>query len=132
MTNVSLDSSQMIKQMGMIEQGVSEAHVTFDKSFYRQSDVALIKARIDNSKCDKELKEIVVRLTRSIEYLSLPGSVSQIYDVLTEQKFDGVGERSLQERTFQIVVGESLPGDKKVIKENDWNHMFLEPEDIIL
>jgi len=95
MTNVSLDSSQMIKQMGMIDQGRSEVHLTFDKSFYNQSEVAVIHARIDNSKCDKQLNEIVVKLTRSIEYLSQPNETSQIYDVLAEQKFDGAPERAI-------------------------------------
>jgi len=29
-------------------------------------------------------------------------------------------------------LGESIQGDKKIIKENEWNHMWLEPEDVIL
>ncbi len=60
MKNIQLDSSQMIKEMGMVDKGWSEAHVTFEKSFYSEGDVAIIKAMIDNSKCDKALEFIQV------------------------------------------------------------------------
>jgi hypothetical protein len=60
MTNISLDSSQMIKQLGLIEKGRAEAHVTFDKSFFKQGEVVSMQAVIDNSKCDKDLTEILV------------------------------------------------------------------------
>jgi hypothetical protein len=40
MTNIKLDSSEMVKQMGIIDQGQSIAHVTFDKSFYQENEVA--------------------------------------------------------------------------------------------
>lgn len=132
MTNVSLDSSQMIKQMGLVEQGRSEAHVTFNKSFYNQGDVATIQARVDNSKCDKDLKEVLVQLTRSIEWLSLPGETGHIYDVIAEQKYEGVSANAIKDMTLQLVLGESIKGDKQIIKENEWNHMTLEPEDVIL
>jgi len=75
----------------------------------------------------------VVKLTRSIEYLSLPNTTSQIYDVLAEQRFEGVPAHTILERDLQLVLGESIEGgDKQIIKENDWNKMLLEPEDIIL
>jgi len=77
----------MIKQMGLIEKGRSEAHLTLDKNFFKQGDIATIKARLDNSKCDKDLTEIFVQLTRSIDYLSSPGKVSNIHEAITEQRF---------------------------------------------
>jgi len=116
----------------MVEQGRSEAHVTFDKSFYNQNDVAIMNVRIDNSKCDKILKEIKVQFTRSIEYLSAPKDTTQIYCVLAEQIFEGVGERMILEKTLSLALTEANAGHKTIIKENDWNNMLLEPEDVIL
>ncbi len=112
MTNIQLDSSQVIKQLGLIEQGRAEAHVTFDKSFYKQGDIAVMKAVIDNSKCDKALTEILVQLIRSIDYLSLPGKTTNIKDVVAEQRFEGVPANQIQEKNLQLVLTESMDTDK--------------------
>jgi hypothetical protein len=122
----------MIKQFGLVEKGRSEAHITFDKSFFKQGDVVNMEAVIDNSKCDKDLTEILVQLTRSIEYLSFFGKTTNIRDVIVEQKFEGVPANTILNRKMQLVLTENIKGDKLILKQNDWNKMILEPEDIIL
>ena len=67
-----------------------------------------MNTKIDNSKCEKELIEILVQLTRSIDYLSLPGKVSNIHEVLTEQLFEGVAANSFKEMNLNLVLTESL------------------------
>jgi len=37
-----------------------------------------------------------------------------------------------KKKTLQLVLNEVNQGNKAVITENEWNHMLLEPEDIIL
>ncbi len=74
-----------------------------------------------------------MKLTRSIDYLSMPTKTSYIYDVLNEQTFTvDVKARSMDERTFQLVLTETNPGKKDILTEKSWSKKALEPEDIVL
>ena len=74
-------------------------HVTFDKTFFAQNEIALIHMKIDNAACDKELRDITVKLVRSIEYLSLPTKTEYLYDVLNEETFPGCDARHYADKT---------------------------------
>jgi len=74
-------------------------HVTFDKTFFSQNEIALLHLRLDNAACDKEIKDITIRLVRSIEYLSLPTKTEYIYDVLNEETFPGCNARQYLDKT---------------------------------
>jgi len=132
MTNISLNSSQVIKQLGLIEKGRSDVVVTFDKSFYNEGDIASMKVLVDNTKCDKDNTEILVQLVRVIDYLSMPGKVSQIRDVVAERRFDGAAANTALETTLSLELRDTLQTDKQIVKQNDWNYMLLEPEDLFL
>jgi len=64
--------------------------------------------------------------------LSLPGKVSNIRDVVTENRFEGVGANSIKEMNLNLLLSETIKEDKVVINENSWNHRILEKEDIVL
>jgi hypothetical protein len=74
-----------------------------------------------------------MKLTRSIEYLSMPTKTKYIYDVLNEQTFNvDVKARMVEDKTLQLVLTEANAGKKVVLSENPWNNKALEPEDIVL
>ncbi len=51
-TNVSIHSGDVIKSMGVIDKGASAAHVTFEKSFYSQGEIAVVTCKLDNTNCE--------------------------------------------------------------------------------
>jgi len=97
---VNIHAGEVIKSMGLIDQGKSEVFVTFAKTFFSQNELALINVRLDNLSCDRDLKDITLKLVRSIEYLSLPTKTEYIYDVLNEETFPGVEARKYEEKTL--------------------------------
>jgi len=129
---VNIHAGEVVKSLGMIDQGRSEAFVTFAKTFFSQNELALINVRLDNMTCDKELKDINVKLVRSIEYLSLPTKTEYIYDVLNEETFYGVQARKYEEKTLQLMLCDKKSGTREIVKENKWNSKEFELEDIVL
>lgn len=128
--NMTLETSQIIKNLGIMNEGSANVRATFDKNFYNQGEAAVIKLFIDNSLCKKAIKSITVVLMRQVEYEKKPTVIKKFRHFMNEEVLSGVAANSQEERTVQMVINEGKFKEKKIVREH--RKVPLEAEDVIL
>ncbi len=49
LNNITLESGQVIKAMGLVNEGTASIKASFDKNYYNQGETAVAKVFIDNT-----------------------------------------------------------------------------------
>jgi hypothetical protein len=107
--------------------------VNLEKDSFYADEKPLIRIELDNSKCDKNVKEIKMKIWRHIKILCTNGSSEYIHkDLIISQPFPGLKHGRNEERIIEVdltIFGDSERRLKKQLKKKNKD---LLPEDIAL
>ena len=62
----SMTLEKKIKTLFFVKQGTAKVDIVFEKDAYSPIDTARVLAKIDNSQCEKDIKQVKLQLRRMI------------------------------------------------------------------
>jgi hypothetical protein len=122
-----------VRSLFFVKRGISHIDVTFDKDSYYTNERAQLNCQIDNSHCDKNIKEIKVKLRREIEASNT--SDSKKYNDTTYlmiNTFSGVSNSKNELRRLELALNGFIDVERRIKRVHKKKKMDLLLEDIAL
>jgi len=69
---------------------------------------------LDNTKCQKDLKDVTMKLTRKIQCVSNHKNVIELVDTLMQKTFEGVPKGQKEEKMLEMILIEEKQDNKKI------------------
>ena len=131
--NQKVSVEKAVKTLIFVKQGISHVDVTFDKDSFYSNEFASMNCQIDNSHCDKNIKEIKVKLRRTIEASN--SSDSKKYtdsSYLMVNTFTGVKNSRNELRRLEIALNGFMDHERRIKRVHKKRKLDLLLEDIAL
>ena len=133
MLNQTISVEKAVKTMFFVKQGLSHVDVTFDKNSFYSNEFASINCQIDNSHCDKNIKEIKVKLRRTIEAGNTSDSKKYIDSTyLMVNTFSGVRNSRNELRRLEMSLNGFVDHERRIKRVHKKKKLELLLEDITL
>ncbi len=107
--------------------------VTFDKDSYYSNEFAAMNCQVDNSHCNKNIKEIKVKLRRTIEASNSTDSKKYIDSTyLMINTFSGVRNSTSELKKLEMALNGFMDHERRIKRVYKKKKMDLLLEDIAL
>ncbi len=131
--NKTVTVEKTVKTLIFVKQGISHVDVTFDKDSYYSNEFATMNCQIDNSHCDKNIKEIKVKLRRTIEASNSTDSKKYIdSSYLMINTFSGVRNSTSELKKLEMALNGFMDHERRIKRVYKKKKMDLLLEDIAL
>ncbi len=119
--------------MFFVKQGNSHIDCTFEKDTISLNEKAVINCKIDNSHCDKTIKEIKVKVLRQMSCTATSDAGKyEDSSYLQVNTFPGLRHGLSENRRLEINLSSLVDPFRKIKKQYKKKKRELRPEDIAL
>lgn len=119
--------------MFFLKKGTSRIDCTFEKDSIYTNERAVINCLVDNSHCDKNIREITLKLKRKIECTATSDSGKfEDESYLMTNTYPGVGHGEKRDLRLELDVNAMTDICRRIKKQHKKSKKEVKPEDIAL